>query len=153
MSAQETDPAVEQIPAEQLAAAVASATDEQLAEGMASESRELIVGEIFRRMAEHLNADSARDVSAVIHWKILDRPGGGYDHYEVVIENGSCTVSDEPARDPRVTLSVQPVPFLKLVSGHVSGPELFITGKLKIKGDLLFAARVAGLFRIPRPAA
>ena len=53
----------------------------------------------------------------------------------------------------RVTLKIAPVPFIKLVTGRESGPTLFMTGKLKIEGDLMFASQMTSLFRIPRPAA
>jgi putative sterol carrier protein len=49
-----------------------------------------------------------------------------------------------------VTLVVDPVNFLKLVTGNANGPELFLRRKLRIKGDLIFAAQVPGLFTIPR---
>ncbi len=40
--------------------------------------------------------------------------------------------------------------FLKLVTGNAAGPTLFMSGKLKIKGDLMFAASAASLFTIPK---
>ena len=64
----------------QLAQIVAGATDQQLEELMASEARREILDDIFRRMAEHVDQDRARDVTTVLHWKIYDRPEGGYDH-------------------------------------------------------------------------
>jgi putative sterol carrier protein len=51
--------------------------------------------------------------------------------------------------EPRVTFKLKPVDFLKLVSGNAAGPMMFMTGKLKIEGDLMFAAGVQSLFRIP----
>jgi putative sterol carrier protein len=141
------------VDAEQLAKFVGEASDEQLAEGMQSENRKQVLDEIFRRMAEHVEPDKARDTNAVVHFKILDRPDGGYDHYEVVLESGACTATDSPSRSPRVTFKIPPVEFLKLVSGNVTGPALFMTGKLKIEGDLMFAAQLTSLFRIPKAAA
>ena len=60
------------------------------------ESRKATLDEIFRRMAEHVEPAKAKGHDAVIHFKILDAPGGGSDHYEVVLEDGACTVTDEP---------------------------------------------------------
>jgi putative sterol carrier protein len=141
---------LEEFDATQLARLVAGATDEQLAEGMSDlEARERTLGEIFRRMAEHADPAKAKGNDAVIHWKILDRPGGGYDHYEVVLQGGECTVSDQPSGEPRVTFKIGPVDFLRLVSGNANGPMLFMTGKLKIEGDLMFASTMTSLFRIP----
>ena len=73
----------------QLVQIVAGATDQQLEELMASDARREILDDIFRRMAEHVDPDRARDVTTVLHWKIYDRPEGGYDHYEVVLEGRS----------------------------------------------------------------
>ena len=61
-------------------------------------------------------------------------------------------MADQPAKEPRVTLRIGPVDFLKLVSGNANGPMLFMSGKLKIEGDLMFAATMTSLFRIPKAA-
>ena len=145
---------ISDIDAGQLAQLVAGASDEQLAQGMADpEARKRTLDEIFKRMAEHVEPTKARGNDAVIHWKILDAPGGGYDHYEVLLADGKCTVTDEPSREPRVAFRIAPVDFIKLVSGNAAGPMLFMTGKLKIEGDLMFASTMTSLVRIPRAAA
>jgi putative sterol carrier protein len=144
---------IQDVDADQLAQLVAAAGDEQIAEGMADpEARKATLDDIFRRMAEHVDADKAAGKNAVVHFKILDRPDGGYDHYEVVIENGQISTTDQPQRDPQVTLRIGPVDFVKLVSGNANGPMLFMGGKLKIEGDLMFAAGMTSLFRIPKAA-
>ena len=145
---------LQNLDADQLAQLVAGASDEQIAEGMSDpESRKATLDEIFRRMAEHVEPAKARGQDAVIHFKILDAPGGGEDHYEVVLEDGRCTASDEPSREPRVTFKIGPVDFIRLVSGNAAGPMLFMTGKLKIEGDLMFASTMTSLFRIPKSGA
>lgn len=137
--------------ADQLAAMVGQVSDEQLAEGMANaEGRKTILDEIFNRMADHVDPDKIKGTDAIVHFTITDKPGGGEDTYEVTIKDGSLTVNDEPTSDdPRVAISAPPVPFLKLVTGNESGPALFMTGKLKIKGDLMFATQMTSFFRIP----
>jgi putative sterol carrier protein len=141
------------VDADELARMVAGASDEQIAEGMQSENRKPVLDEIFKRMGEHVDPERAAGAAAVVHWKILDRPDGGHDHYEVVLENGVCKVSDSPGREPRVTFSIGAVDFIRLVSGNASGPTLFMTGKLRIEGDLMFASQMASLFRIPKSTA
>jgi putative sterol carrier protein len=137
--------------ATQLAQLVATATDEQLAEGMSDpEGRKATLDEIFRRMAEHVEPSKAKGNDSVVHFKILGAPDGGYDHYEVVIADGVCTATDDPSEDPRVTFTIGPVDFLRLVSGNAAGPMLFMSGKLKIEGDLMFASTMTSLFRIPK---
>jgi putative sterol carrier protein len=136
--------------AAQLAAMVGQVPEEQLAEGMANpEGRKMVLDEIFRRMAEHAEASQIEGVDAVVHFEITEAPGGS-DIYEVVIRDGKITTSDEPAeQEPRVKIKTAPVPFLKLVTGQQSGPVMFMTGKLKLEGDVMFASRMTSFFRIP----
>ena len=143
--------AVGEADANQLAAMVGQVPDEQLAEGMSNpEGRKMVLDEIFKRMAEHVEPDKIKGTDAIVHFTITDKPGGGADTYEVVIKDGDLTVNDSPTSDnPRVALSAAPVPFLKLVTGNESGPGLFMTGKLKIKGDLMFATQMTSFFRVP----
>ena len=130
--------------------AVADTPEDQLAAGMADEQvRTLVLDGIFSQMAEHFDAEKAGDTDAVLEWRILDKPGGGEDRYQVVVASGACTVEKDGAHAPRVTFAMKPVDFLKLVTGNAAGPTMFMTGTLKIDGDLMFAAGVQSLFRIP----
>jgi SCP-2 sterol transfer family len=115
----------------------------------ATQYRKAILDDLFGRMADHLDADSVRGVTAVVHFKVFDRPEGGYDHYEIVFDGGAVAFTDAPARQPRTTIKVKPADLLKLASGNASGPRLYMLGRLKIDGDLLFASRIAGFFRLP----
>ena len=136
--------------ASQLAAMVGQIPDEQLAEGMSHpEGRKMILDQVFSRMADHVQPEQIGDVDAVVHFAITGAPEGGADVYEAVIRDGAVKVNTEPAEQPRVTITAAPVPFLKLVTGQQSGPAMFLTGKLKIDGDLLFASRMTSYFRIP----
>jgi putative sterol carrier protein len=140
-----------QVDANELARNMAQATDEQLTELMASPMRGQILAEIFRRMAEHFRADAARDTDAVIHWRIGGRPDDDYDRYETVIANGACDAHEGYRQEEaRVTFTIGGADFLRLVTGNAAGPMLFMSGKLKIKGDLMFAASAASLFTIPK---
>ena len=142
-------PDLTSISPEDFVALVASASDEQLAEAMGGEQREPALREIFSRMADHLDPAKAEGQDAVVHFQIPGRPDGGQDEFEAIVRDGKCTVSESPSEQPRVTLRVQPVAFLKLVTNQKSGPELFMAGQLKIEGDLMFAAQIASLFKIP----
>ena len=140
-----------QVDANELAKNMAQATDEQLAELMSGPMREQILGEIFRRMSEHFRTEAAGDTDAVIHWRIGGAPDGGTSDYETVIRNGSCEVHEGLQADsPRVTFKIGGADFLRLVTGNAAGPMLFMSGKLKIEGDMLFAANAASLFTIPK---
>ena len=54
------------------------------------ESRDLITRALVEHMAGLFRPDKAGDLEAVIHVKLWDKPGGGYDHFEMRIANGTC---------------------------------------------------------------
>ncbi len=127
-------------------AQVRQASDDDLKTLMSSEYRPLVIDGITEQMAARVRPDAT---DAVIHWKVLDRPGGGYDHVEIVLHGGKGERSAEATREPDVTFKVGPVDFLRLVTGTANGPMMFMTGRLKIDGNLMLAARVQGFFEVP----
>ncbi len=136
-----------------LASVAAAASDEQLTQAMSDPAtRQTILDEVFRRMSDHLDPEKAKGIDAVLLWRVTDAPGGGEDTYEVTIKDGAASVTADPTAAPRVTFIAGPAAFLRLVSGAQAGPVLFMAGKLRIEGDLMFASQVATLFRIPQAA-
>jgi putative sterol carrier protein len=140
MEASEVDP-------QEFARTIAQTPDDRLREGIGGPLRDQILEEIFNRMEEHFRPGGAQH--AVIHWRIAGRADGGEDHWEVVIKEGACTTSRDPASEPRVTLALDGVDFLKLVTGNANGPMMFMSGKLKIEGDLMFSTQIQSMFTIP----
>jgi putative sterol carrier protein len=135
---------------QQFAQIVKSTPDSQLADVMKSDSRKPILDAIFSRFPTLFRADRAGATNAVIHWNITDRPDGGADTYELVIANGTCVLSESAEQDPKLTVTVGPVDFLKVVSGNGNPMMMFMTGKLKAKGDLGLAANISNLFDMPK---
>jgi hypothetical protein len=129
---------------------VKSTPDAKIAEIMQSDARGKVLDQVFERMPTLFRADRAGSTNAVIHWTVTGRPDGGSDTYEVVIEDGACTVNNTAERDPRLALTMGPVDFMKIVSGSGNPVMMFMTGKLKAKGDLGLAANIANLFDIPK---
>ena len=129
---------------------VKGASNDQLATLMRSDMREKVLAEIFGRMPSLFRADRAGATNAVVHWTVGDRADGGSDTYELVIANGACELSATPTHDPKLALTLGGVDFLKVVSGNANPVMLFMTGKLKAKGDLGLAAKIGDLFDIPK---
>lgn len=129
---------------------VKSTPDKKINEIMSGEHRGKILDEVFNRMPSLFRAEKAGSTNAVLHWNITGGPDGGTDTYEVVIENGTCTVNPTPQRDPKLSLTMGPVEFLKIVAGTANPAMMFMTGKLKAKGDLGLAANIPNLFDIPK---
>lgn len=111
--------------------------------------RHVVFDEIFRRMSEHLDPRKAATLRAVVHWRFTS--DDGYDRFETVIDNGTCTSGAEPTADPRVTITLAPADFLRLVTGGAGVAMLFMRGKVKVRGHIAFAANLINYFELPRP--
>ncbi|GAA0651939.1 SCP2 sterol-binding domain-containing protein [Kutzneria viridogrisea] len=110
-----------------------------------------ILDEVFRRMEVHFRTDRAGSTKAVVHFRLTGGAGeGGYDRYQAVIADAQCSITRDGTEEPRASVTLAPVEFLKLATGNASAPVLFMTGKLKVKGDLGFAAGFMSLFDIPK---
>ncbi|MFY1696840.1 MULTISPECIES: SCP2 sterol-binding domain-containing protein [unclassified Solwaraspora] len=138
------------IDAKEFAKLVKTTPDSKIAEVMQSDLRGKVLDEVFNRMPTLFRPEKAGSTNAVIHWNITGRPDGGTDTYEIVIADGTCVLSPTPAHEPRLSLTLGAVDLLKIISGSANPMMMFMTGKLKAKGDLGLAAQIANLFDIPK---
>jgi hypothetical protein len=134
-----------------LAAIVAQASREQLAALSGhTELRKVFVDEIFRRMSDHVVPEKVRDICAVVGWRFTDGSGDdGYDRYQTVLEDGMCVSAPDLGRDPDITLTLSVDDFMRLATGNAAAPTMFMTGRVKLKGDYALAMRLNGYFDIP----
>ena len=135
--------------ASEIARAVGSAPDRQLRAAMRSPIRELILDEVFRRFPEYVDPSKLDGVAGAMEWKITGRADGRYDRYVVAIEQGEVRTGRDLDARPRATMRLDGVDFLKLVTGNASPTMSFLRGRLRLKGDLVFAAQLPRVFRIP----
>ncbi len=133
-------------PAE-FARGIGETSDEELREAMGGPLRGQILEEIFRRMEHHYRPRGAQE--AVIHWTITGDDEGDGDRWEVQLAGQACSAAQGHHGEPRVALTLDGVDFLRLVTGNAIGPMLFMSGKLRIEGDLMFAAQIQSMFEIP----
>lgn len=134
----------------QFAALVRDTPDEELARGLAA-NRELLLEGIFAAMPSQSRADGGERL--VVEWRIGERADGGEDRWLVTIDGGECTVERDGAGEPQAVLRLGPLDFVKMAAGAVQGPELFMSGRLRIEGDFLVAAKLAGAFAVPEAGA
>jgi hypothetical protein len=117
-----------------------------------AELRTVVLTEIFARMNQHLHPERAAGLSAVLHWRFTGgSENGGYDRFQTVIEGGRCVSGIVQDRDPRATVTLTPTDFLRVSTGIASAPLLFIRGRVKVKGDIPFAAGFTNYFDLPQP--
>ncbi|MGH4009035.1 MAG: SCP2 sterol-binding domain-containing protein [Pseudonocardiaceae bacterium] len=116
--------------------------------------RRALLDRIFSRMAGQFRPENAPGRDSAIHWQLTGGPQGD-EVYETWITGTQgpatpeCSTSNEPSHDPRVTLTLSGEQFLKLVSGNSSPTMMFVTGKVKLDGDIGFAAQLTKIFDMP----
>jgi alkyl sulfatase BDS1-like metallo-beta-lactamase superfamily hydrolase len=139
---------------ETLADVVRRASKEQLrAIAAHPELRMLFLREIFRRMSDHFLAEKARYSSVVVCWRFPGGTGtGGYDRFQTVIEDGCCASGTDLGRDPHTTITIAVEDFFRVATGNAAVAAMFVTGKVKVKGEYAPAVRLSGYFDIPKPA-
>ncbi len=112
--------------------------------------RTAILGGIFARMPESFRPEHATGLDAVIHWTITGGPDGS-DTYEVRIVDGRCETTPTPTTgSPTLGITVAPVDFVKVSSGNANPVMMFMSGRLKAKGDMGLAVKIPHLFAVPK---
>ena len=103
------------------------------------------VKETFDAMGGRFRADKAAGTNATIQY---DVSGDGGGTWHAVIKDGACTVTPGPATNPNLTLSISSLDWLDMLSGKQSGQMLFMSGKLKVKGDMGLAMKLGSMFQM-----
>jgi putative sterol carrier protein len=125
-------------------------SDKDVKQVMESPNREPIIAAIFTRMPELFRADRAGSTTATTHWSITGRPDGGADEWTVRFADGTCTTLPGHDGDSTLSLAMSPVDFTKVITKSGNPVMMFMTGKIKAKGDLGLAANIANFFDIPK---
>jgi putative sterol carrier protein len=102
------------------------------------------VKETFDLMPTKFRADKAAGVNATIQYEISGDQGGTW---HAIIKDGACTVNSGAATNPNLTLTMAPQDWLDMIGGKLSGQTAFMSGKLKLKGDMGLAMKVGGMFQ------
>jgi putative sterol carrier protein len=73
---------------------------------------------------------------------IQEREKVGESSYNVKLKDGKATVSAGETPSPNCTLTMAEGDFLDMVSGRLNGQMAFLTGKLKVAGDMGLALKL-----------
>jgi hypothetical protein len=130
--------------------------DDRLERLMKSPARRMILEGVFWKMPQQFDGRRAVGVDASVLWRVGGRPDGGTDDFRLVITDGTARTvrgaSDEPPL-PVLTVTLDGVNLLKLASGGLDPIRGYLTGKIVLAGDIMFAAKLGGMFRVPTPRA
>jgi putative sterol carrier protein len=101
------------------------------------------VSEIFDQMPGRFRPDRAGSTNAVVQYDIAGEGGGTW---HAVIKDGTCTVKSGPAESPNLTLQVGAQDWIDVSTGKQNPQMLFMSGKLKLKGDMGLAMKLGSMF-------
>jgi putative sterol carrier protein len=88
--------------------------------------------------------ETAQDVRAVVQYHLAGDGGGDW---VVTISDGTCTVEQGSAADPRLTITAAANDYVDMAIGKLDPMAAFAAGKVKVQGDIPLALRMMGFFR------
>ncbi len=97
------------------------------------------VEQLFERLPGALNTQAANGVNATIQFN-------NSVARNVVIADGALAVNEGTAAPYTVAITMSDDDLIQLLTGDLDGMTAFMTGRLKLDGDLMFAQRIGSLF-------
>jgi putative sterol carrier protein len=94
-------------------------------------------------MAGALDPDCAQD--CVVGYEIASDAGDSYS-YRVEVRGHEVDAAERPLDDARVVLQLDVPDFLRLITGLLEGTEAFMSGRMRIRGDVMFAPQIGRMF-------
>ncbi|HEY1651218.1 MAG TPA: SCP2 sterol-binding domain-containing protein [Acidimicrobiales bacterium] len=94
-------------------------------------------------MAGALDPDSAQD--CVVGYEIDTE--GDMVSYRIEVRDHEVDMARRPPDDARVVLQLNVPEYLRLITGLLDGTEAFMSGRMRIRGDVMFAPQIGRMFR------
>ncbi|MCK5861024.1 MAG: SCP2 sterol-binding domain-containing protein [Candidatus Hydrogenedentes bacterium] len=96
----------------------------------------------FDGLASSVDASKIAGMSAVYQFNLGDAV------YAIAVADSALTVSEGVAEKASIELTMTEEDFIALTKGELNGQQAFLTGKLKIKGDMTLAMKLQNVFNI-----
>ncbi len=94
-------------------------------------------------MPSAFNKEAAKGLTAIYQF---DLSGDGGGKWQVAIKDQTIDVKEGQAASPNITISMAAQDYLDMLSGKLNGQVAFMSGKLRIAGDMGLALRMQSLF-------
>jgi SCP-2 sterol transfer family protein len=128
-----------------LAVLVRDLSDEDVTRLAEDAGVEATLDRLFTLMAESFDPEQAAGRSAATQWEVS---AGGETHtYHVIIDAGTCRAGSGPVPSPRITMAQELSDFIRFMAGQTNAVTAFMTGKMKVTGDVMFGPTMESFFR------
>jgi putative sterol carrier protein len=101
------------------------------------------VADVMQEMQTKFRPEKAAGINATFQFDITGDGGG---QWNAVIEDGNATFNEGTADSPTVTITAADQDWIRIVNGQLNPQMAFMTGKIKVKGDLGLATKLGTLF-------
>jgi putative sterol carrier protein len=102
--------------------------------------------DIFAEMPNQLDANAAKGMNSTIQFNLSGDNGG---QWYVHIKDGKAEVHEGTAPSANMTMSMSAQDYVDMTTGKLNGQMAFMSGKLKISGDMGLAMKMQTLFKRP----
>jgi putative sterol carrier protein len=127
-----------------LGALVEGKTDEEINAFLQEAGVSTVLDQIFNAMKERFQPDKAAGQTAVVQWDISTPDGT--ESYQFKVDNGTCEINKGGTETARVTLGLSLPDFIRFVAQKLDGMQAFMSGRLKLSGDMMFAQTMQAWF-------
>ena len=112
----------------------------------AADGRRVLVDRLWPRGL----AKAAAHIKTTIRWNITGRHDDGVDTYLLEVDNGTASTNrGVQGPDPKLTITMDGVEFLRLISGNSDPMAAYFKGRIQLTGDIMVAAQLAQIFKMP----
>ena len=102
--------------------------------------------DIFAEMPKQLDANAAKGMNSTIQFNLSGDNGG---QWYVNIKDGTLEVKEGVHPSPSMTMTMAGTDYVDMTTGKLNGQMAFMSGKLKISGDMGLAMKMQTLFKRP----
>ena len=99
--------------------------------------------QIFEQMPSRFKKEAAQGLKAAYQFELSGEGGGSW---QVLIDGDKCDIREGKHASPNTTISMTAQDYLDMVAGKLNPQMAFMSGKLRISGDMGLALRFQGLF-------
>lgn len=99
--------------------------------------------DIFEQMPQEFKAEKAGDFDATVQFDLSGDDGG---QWYVVIDDGNAATEQGAAEDPDAVIRMEAGDFKEMMTGKLDPMNAFMTGKVKVEGDLNTVMKFQTLF-------
>ncbi|MCY4064546.1 MAG: SCP2 sterol-binding domain-containing protein [Chloroflexi bacterium] len=101
------------------------------------------VRSLFPAMVDRFLPEKAGDMNATI---LFDLSGDNGGYFWIKIADGAATTGPGELSDPALTVKASADDWFAVATGEMNAMQAFMTGKLKILGDMGLAMKIQTIF-------